>query len=285
MLFGVACAPNAAAAITARQIDAFLLAHGSPLAGEGAVFCAAGREYGIDPAFLVAISGAESSFGQFLYTSGPQTATYNAFNWFYGPTRITSTFPTWSAAIETVAQGLSGPLYYGSGRYAVATIAPVYCPQGTQDWIANVTTFLLQLGGNPYDTRWAASQSAIGTALASPGEEALVLQRPVGLEPRTPKLGRPLRIRFLLLNVGGEAGTWRAFILRLEGPGGRSLLYSSNRPFSVPSGGEYGFVGSLHLRPAGLWRGWVDVEASDGTVLSEGQPAFRVTLRGGRERT
>jgi hypothetical protein len=278
LLFGAACAPRAAAAVSAQQIDSFLMAHGSPLAGEGAVFCAAGRQYGVDPAFLIAISGAESNFGQLLYTVGAQTATYNALNWFYGPSRITSTFTGWSQAIETVAQGLSGPLYYGAGRCAVADIAPVYCPQGTQDWIANVTTFLLQLGGNPYDTRWSSS----GEASSGERQADLVLQRPVRFWPSTPKVGQALRIRLLLLNVGGEAGNWSGVILRLEGPGALSLTYSADRPFSVPGGGEYAFVGSLHLRPAGLWRGWVDVETSEGTALSEGQPAFRVTLRGGQ---
>ncbi len=75
-----ATASPARAEIGPRQIDAFLLARGSPLAGEGTAFCTAGRRYGVDPAFLVAITGAESNFGQLLVSDGSATATYNAFN-------------------------------------------------------------------------------------------------------------------------------------------------------------------------------------------------------------
>ena len=53
------------------------------MAGSGATFVAEGAEHGVDPAFLVAVAGAESSFGLFLYSSDGDEATFNAFNWFY----------------------------------------------------------------------------------------------------------------------------------------------------------------------------------------------------------
>ena len=124
-------APVASATVTPRQVDAFLLLHHSPLAGEGAAFCAVAERNGVDPAFLVAISGAESSFGEYIFSAGSQTASHNAFNWFYAATRGGSAFAGWDQAIDTVAAGIGGPLYYGAGRYAVGAIAPVYCPQGT----------------------------------------------------------------------------------------------------------------------------------------------------------
>src|SRR5665648_44360 len=113
-----AFAPAAAAAPDAAQIDDFLAAHGSPLTGAGATFVAEGRAYGVDPAFLVAISGAETSFGQLLYAKNGDQCTYNAFNWFFGPTWPQSDFGSWDEAIGRVAEGLAGELYYGAGLYS-----------------------------------------------------------------------------------------------------------------------------------------------------------------------
>ena len=180
-LAGAVVAPSARATATPQQIDAFLTAQGSPLAGEGATFCAVGQRYGVDPAFLVAISGAESSFGQYLFSSGSQTASYNAFNWFYAPTRIASSFSSWDQAITTVAQGISGPLYYGAGHYSVSAIAPIYCPQGTQSWITNVTTFMTTLGANPNNTRWQGTTRA----RRAPYSRPFLHRRP--LAPRRPR--------------------------------------------------------------------------------------------------
>ena len=56
-------APAAAAAPDASQLDAFLAQHASPMTGTGATFIREGQEHGVDPVFLVAIAGAETSFG------------------------------------------------------------------------------------------------------------------------------------------------------------------------------------------------------------------------------
>ena len=103
-----AFAPAASAAPDAAQLDAFLSGHDSPMAGTGAVFIAEGQLYGVDPVFLVAIAGAESSFGKQLYSKDGDECTYNAFNWFYGPTWPTSDFSSWDQAIARVAEGLGG---------------------------------------------------------------------------------------------------------------------------------------------------------------------------------
>src|SRR5450759_4570219 len=154
-----AFAPAAAAAPDASQIDDFLAAHSSPLTGTGATFVAEGRAYGVDPAFLVAISGAETSFGQLLYAENGDQCTYNAFNWFFGPTWPLSDLGSWDEAIGRVAQGLAGELYYGADRVEAGAIAPKYCPDGTGNWISNVTSFMTQLGGDPADTRLAAAST------------------------------------------------------------------------------------------------------------------------------
>ena len=112
-----ALAPAAAAAPDAAQLDTFLAQHASPMTGTGATFVREGQEHGVDPVFLVAIAGAETSFGEFLYSENGDQCTYNAFNWFYGPTWPTSDFSSWDEAIARVAEGLAGPLYHGAGLY------------------------------------------------------------------------------------------------------------------------------------------------------------------------
>ena len=78
--------PAAAAGPDAGALDTFLAQHASPMTGSGATFVREGQEHGVDPVFLVAIAGAETSFGAFLYSESGDQCTYNAFNWFYGPT-------------------------------------------------------------------------------------------------------------------------------------------------------------------------------------------------------
>ena len=280
-------APAAHATISPQQIDAFLLAHDSPLVGEGQAFYTAGRRNGIDPAFLVAISGAESSFGQYLYSVGSQTADHNAFNWFYAATRSGSAFAGWGQAIATVAAGLRGPLYYGAGRYAVTAIAPIYCPQGTQDWIDNVTAYMLDLGADPNDTRWhdTPAFSETGPAvddirILKPAgtASALVVSAPVPLKTAHTVAGARLRLRFTITSTGLSRGSWAAVILRLQGPAGQSMALGSHAPLRLAPGASYGFVGTVRLRAPGVWRGWVDVEATNGVILAGARPALRLTV-------
>jgi Zn-finger nucleic acid-binding protein len=49
--------------VLADRIDAFLASRGSPMAGTGATFVAAGNATGVNPLLSVAIAGKESSFG------------------------------------------------------------------------------------------------------------------------------------------------------------------------------------------------------------------------------
>ncbi len=280
-------APVAHATVGPQQIDAFLLAHGSPLFGEGEAFFSAGRQNGIDPAFLVAISGAESSFGRYLFSSGSRTADHNAFNWFFAATRAGSAFAGWDQAIATVAAGLRGPLYYGAGRYAVSAIAPIYCPQGTQAWIANVTAYMVDLGADPGDTRWHATFSsaavdaaADGLRLVEPGggASALVVRRPVMLAPAHVVAGARVRIKFTLTNTSVKRRSWQAVILRLQGPAGQSMALGTHAPLRLAAGASYGFVAAPRLRASGVWRGWVDVETGGGTILAGARPALRLVV-------
>lgn len=135
------------AALTAR-IDGYLASRASPLTGLGAVFVTECRAVGVDPLFLVAISGAETSFG----TYGPSQAIHNPFG--MGPGIV---YPSWSDAIRAAARNLGGNLYAGSGLTTIPAIQARWAPHGAgndptnlnSNWTRNVSTYLAELGGDP----------------------------------------------------------------------------------------------------------------------------------------
>ena len=79
----------------AAQIDSFLESKGSPMAGLGNVFVAAGKKYKVDPRLIVALSGIASSFGKHILGS------YNAWGW--GPGKP---FASWDEGIAAVTGGI-----------------------------------------------------------------------------------------------------------------------------------------------------------------------------------
>jgi NlpC/P60 family len=133
---------------TAATIDGFLQSQLSPLTGLGAVFVADAESVGVDPRLLVAITGAETSFG----TYGPAQAIRNPFG--LGPNLR---FPNWSAAIQAAANTLGGNLYRGAGLVTIAEIQSRWAPRGVandpmnlnNNWQANVDRYYADLGGNP----------------------------------------------------------------------------------------------------------------------------------------
>jgi hypothetical protein len=134
--------------VSAESLDRYLEAHGSPLAGEGASFLAAGLEEEVDPRLLVAIAGAESYFG------AETCAPHNAWGW--GCPSSPYRFATWKDAIRTVAHGLRED-YLDDGLTTVGKIHLRYAPPAaTNDptglnyaWADNVARFLVEQGGDP----------------------------------------------------------------------------------------------------------------------------------------
>jgi len=123
----------------AGSIDAFLKKRGSPLAGYGNVFVAAGKKYGVDPRLVVSISGIESSFGQHI----PQ-GTFNAWGW--GPGRP---FASWNEGIATVTRGLAEK-YIAQGLVTPDQIVSKYAPGSAgndeSNWAKVVNGFMSDLG-------------------------------------------------------------------------------------------------------------------------------------------
>lgn len=152
----------------ATSIDAFLATVHSPLTGLGAVFVADGEAVGVDPRFIVAISGAETSFG----TYGPAQVIHNPFG--LGPNIH---FPSWSAAIQGAATNLGGPLYRGAGLITIPQVQARWAPLGVandpgglnSNWQINVDHYFAQLGGNPSGSvMTGVSNSLISLAPVTP---------------------------------------------------------------------------------------------------------------------
>lgn len=265
-----AFAPVAAATPDAATIDAFLAAQGSPMTGCGDVFVAEGVEYGVDPAFLVAIAGAESGFGRYLYSEDGDLCTYNAFNWFYGATRPASDFTSWDDAIAEVAEGLAGELYYGAGLCSVEAIAARYCPDGTAAWISNVSQFTVALGGSVDDTRLAAA-----SATSAGVESGLIeLEGSVVLDDGEREVGQRVYAWFRLTNSGGEAVRVDGIRLAISGPGGSSGDLVSNQALTLAPGQTTEVSASWALDRAGLWIGWIEVTRDGATTYVGESPAF-----------
>lgn len=267
-------APAAAASsLDAAAVDAFLLAQGSPMAGTGATFVAEGAEHGVDPAFLVAVAGAESSFGLYLYSSGGDEAAFNAFNWFYTAPRSACDFSSFEEAIAAVAAGIAGRLYYGSGLYAVDDIGPRYCPEGTANWLANVTLFTERLGGDPGDTRWTgAGPPTVATPL-------LTLDGGVRLTAAPRVVGDTVTARFTLLNAGTAPIEVEVVRLAVRDAAGEAHDLCAEGTVTLAPGARRAYSASWTLTALGRWSGWVEVRVGGQRVLLESARAFTLEAR------
>lgn len=115
----------------ANAIDNYLRENGSPMAGNGRVFVAAGSAYHVDPLLVVAISRKESSLGK--YTFKP----HNAWGW------GSESWANWNDAITNYTR-LLGEEYISKGLKTPDRIGPKYCP-GSASWIKDVTLFYQEL--------------------------------------------------------------------------------------------------------------------------------------------
>jgi hypothetical protein len=274
----LAFASPVAATPSADQIDGYLIQHDSPMAGTGATFITQGEMYGVDPVFLVAIAGAETSFGKQLYSKDGDQCEYNAFNWFYGPTWPQSDFISWDAAIARVAAGLAGPLYHGAGLVSVDAIAPKYCPEGTDQWVANTKAFMLQLGGNPDDTRVAAAPVP-GPTPSSTEPGLVALTGSVKLDDGDREVGQRIYAWFTLTNSGGQPVDLDGIRLAIRGPGRVERDMASDAALTLAAGQSVEVSTSWPLDLAGRWHGWIEVTRGGKAGLVGDQQAFGFWVR------
>lgn len=150
------------AQITAQQIRQYLQKKGSPLAAYANDFIAVGNKYGIDPRFLVAISGAETGFAK----AGSRLANpfgYMSAKRFSGPREV----------LERMATDLTRKTggYY-SGKNTISSIGATWAPVGASNdpnggnggWPAAVSQFYREMGGNP---NAAVKGGGVATGVAS----------------------------------------------------------------------------------------------------------------------
>ncbi len=170
-------------------IDGYLASKASPLTGLGAVFVTESRAVGLDPRFLVAISGAETSFG----TYGPSQGIHNPFG--MGPGIV---YASWSEAIGAAARNLGGGLYLGDGRVTIGAIQQRWAPNGASNdptdlnsnWARNVSTYYTELGGDPLGAVFTRGP-AVAAAIASTGvaQRIPVVPNQYGLPVAAPVIG------------------------------------------------------------------------------------------------
>jgi hypothetical protein len=118
----------------ASQIDAYLQQKHSPMAGIGATLENLARQYNLDPRLIVAISGAESTFGQHV------CALNNAWNWFHKGSCPPSTFVSYDEGLQHVTKFMRKS-YLNKGYTTVPLIAGKYCTSGCDNWVPLVTRF------------------------------------------------------------------------------------------------------------------------------------------------
>jgi len=119
---------------TPAQIDDYLSRKHSPMAGMGNVFSTYGRDYDVDPRLVVAIAGAETTFGQHQCTAN------NAWNWFHRRTCPASAFTSYQEGAEHVTRFLRRS-YLNRGYDTIELIRYKYCASGCDHWIPLVTAF------------------------------------------------------------------------------------------------------------------------------------------------
>lgn len=111
--------------VTPETIDAYLSSRGSPLAGNGLNFVIHGLAYNVDPRLIVAIAGAETTFGTDMGCNGA----FNAWSWFWNDFQCgQSGFGSWEAGIRTVTKFIRES-YLDKGLTTIEQIGATYCKE------------------------------------------------------------------------------------------------------------------------------------------------------------
>ena len=137
------------------KIDTYLEGKGSPIAGNGPVFFSSGVQWDVDPRLIVAIAGAESSFGT-QWVNCPESG-FNAWSWFWHSpdhTCPTSPFDSFAAGINTVTKYMRVS-YFNRGQTTIQALTanPThrYCVTNCASWVGNVTNFYTEQQGDTAD--------------------------------------------------------------------------------------------------------------------------------------
>lgn len=181
-------AATAAPCISRNTLEGYLRNQASPLAAHVDGFFASAQQWNVDPRLVVAVGGAESSFGKNGLCA---TQRHNAWGWGGGYPNCFS-YPTWDAAIDAVTSGLRR-LYLDLGLTTIPAIAAKYCATGCENWIPNVTLFYeVELDGDPDNLEYMGDCSAclrLGGRVRSIASGLNVRSIPAGMVLRQLPLG------------------------------------------------------------------------------------------------
>jgi hypothetical protein len=127
-----------------------------------------GITFNVDPRLVVAIAGAETTFGR-NYVTCPATG-FNAWSWFWP--NITNCaadgFSSYAVGIQNVTHQMR--LYFNRGLTTIPTIGKTYCTRGCGSWVSLVTSFYAQLGGDTIDLKYITlNGSWAGNAIFNDG--------------------------------------------------------------------------------------------------------------------
>jgi hypothetical protein len=149
--------PASPPAVTADSLNAYLKSKESPLEGEGPNFMKWGLQYNIDPRLMVAIAGAESTFGKNL-----QAGNFNPFGLLYNSADpYHSDYESWDHAIKGLGYSLSNKKN-GYDLSNTENMYKTYCTSGDcRNGVANINRFMQEQGADPNALYflWPPSQS------------------------------------------------------------------------------------------------------------------------------
>lgn len=191
--------------VTVDQIDAYLTKRRSRMAGIGADFSRAGQTYDVDPRLLIAISGAETTFGRHL------CAANNAWNWFHRGSCPPSTFPTFQEGLGTVTKFLRKS-YINRGYNTIPRIRARYCATGCENWIPLVTRFYGEMGGSA-----SIPAPAPASPRSAPSGAVPTASTPVSKQTRRELFGIPAYLLFFGGAIAAGLANW--FLLRRSNRG------------------------------------------------------------------
>lgn len=172
--------------LDAAAIEGVLAAGGSPAAGQGAAFYAAGLRYGIDPAFALAFFAYESSLGtdpfhslpggQHTHNIGNITCTPGWQGHCKGRFRV---YPSWEAGIDDWFRMLRQE-YVAQGRNTLERVLPLYAPPFENDTARYISASKARL----------AAWRGAATTTCGTHEQPVAAQ---ALAAALPQQGRPYR--------------------------------------------------------------------------------------------
>ena len=126
--YGPGIAVTGSPSMSAAQVDKVLCQANSPACGTGYTLYSYGTQYGIDPAFALAVFKHESNYGN----AGVAKSNLSLGNLRCIPSAACvggfAAFPSWQAGYSAFYKLISGPLYVGAGLTTPQQILAKYAP-------------------------------------------------------------------------------------------------------------------------------------------------------------